>query len=88
MVRNLLLQRAVSLRELAVTPAIPAVLFAAHERVPALERERLLNIILGWRETWQGRQFLAAVGRHYFAKAMDVEYDVVRAYARCLQLAD
>ena len=87
-VRNFTLRRAVSLRALAVTPAIPHVLFAVHQRVAVPERERLLEVILGWVETETGRRFLAKAGRHPFVKAVDADYDIVREYARRLRLSE
>jgi ABC-type phosphate/phosphonate transport system substrate-binding protein len=38
--------------------------------------------------TDQGRHFLASTGRQFFVKAEDADYNIVRAYARRLQLAE
>ena len=84
--RNFMKRYDISLRELAVTPAIPHVLFAAHKRVPAQERERLREVILKLHETDRGRRFLAGIGCKAFEQAQDADYDTVRAYARRLGL--
>jgi len=87
-VRSFTLRRAASLRELAVTPAIPHVLFAVHRRLPVQDRERLLEVILGWQMTAKGRRFLTVAGRLGFVKAEDADYDIVRDYARRLRLSE
>ena len=87
-VRNFMKRHDISLRELAVTPTIPHVLFAVHKRVPAQERERLLEVILKWDKTDKGRRFLAGIGCEAFEQAQDADYDTVRAYARRLGLTE
>ena len=87
-VRNFTLRRGAALRELAVTLAIPHSLFAVHQRVSAPERERLLEVILGWPKTAKGRRFLTRAGRKSFVKAVDPDYDIVRQYARRLRLSE
>ena len=86
-VRDFVARRPVAFRELAVTRAIPHVLFAVHSRVSDEDREAIRRVIVGWHETEQGRQWRASLG-HTFVPALDADYDIVREYAKRLRFPD
>ena len=85
-VRNFIARRPAQLRELAVTPAIPHALYAVHARVSKQDRETIRRVILGWSETKSGRQWLMQAGFYPFVAVSDSEYDIVRDYAKFLNL--
>lgn len=70
------------LRVLSETFVIPHALFVVHKRVPPKERQILLETILSWPETEQGRALLAQGALTPFVVATDGEYDIVRDYSR------
>lgn len=72
-------------RQLARTPKIPHVLFVAHPRVSAADREAIRQAILSWPEREEGRKIMANGRLQPFKLATDAEYDVVREYWDQLQ---
>lgn len=68
------------LRVLARTPPISSVAFAAHARIPAVERQRLLDAILAWPGTEAGRKLLQTGHWPGFVATQDGDYDAVRRY--------
>jgi phosphonate transport system substrate-binding protein len=74
------------LRIMAETPAINHLVFAAHRRVPAIDRSKLLALILSWPDTDQGRAILAAGSWPRFVRAHDADYAQVREYGTRLRM--
>jgi phosphonate transport system substrate-binding protein len=72
----------VRFRRLARTPEIPHVLFVAHPRVPASERERIRRRILAWPNDPSGRAILEGGVLRKFRPASDADYDTVREYVK------
>lgn len=70
---------ATQLRVVAETPGIPHSLFAAHSRVPANEREMLIQRIINWQNTDKGRAIIEAGAFGAFKTTTDNDYNVVRA---------
>lgn len=72
----------VEMRVIAETEAIPHTLFAAHSRVPAGERARLLDAIVGWSNTAEGKVLLERGKLLPFKSIKNEDYDVVRKFPR------
>ncbi|MCC2664469.1 MAG: phosphate transporter [Geminicoccaceae bacterium] len=68
------------LRTLAETAPINHLVIAAHERLPAADRAKLLATILSWPGTAKGRAILAAGTWPGFVAAKDSEYHQIRRY--------
>ena len=68
------------LRMLAESAPINHLVIAAHARLPAAERARLLATILSWPGTAKGRAILAAGAWPGFVAAKDSEYHDIRRY--------
>ena len=78
----------VKLRMMAQTPAINHLVFATHQRVPGIDRSKLLALMLSWPDSEQGRAILAAGSWPRFVAAHDADYAQVRDYnARLRMLA-
>jgi phosphonate transport system substrate-binding protein len=78
----------VKLRIMAETPAINHLVFATHQRVPGIDRTKLLALMLSWPDSEQGRAILAAGPWPRFVAAHDADYAQVRDYnARLRMLA-
>ncbi len=67
------------------TASIRHFVFAVHDRVPAADRARLLDCILGWSHGEAGRAVLAAGAWPGFVPARDQDYDPVRRYSTRLK---
>ena len=74
------------LRIMAETPAINQVVFATHRRVPGSDRRKLLDLILSWPDTDQGRTILATGAWPRFVRARDADYAQVREYGSRLRM--
>ena len=61
---------------------LPSLVFAAHPRVPAGDRERLQQRILGWEDASGGGEILAAGKWSGFVAARDEDYDPIRRLER------
>ena len=68
------------LRPIYNTPAIPHTLFVVHTRVPAIERNKLQQLIIGWKNTDDGRTLLKMLGLPGFIHAKPSDYDVMTNY--------
>jgi phosphonate transport system substrate-binding protein len=64
------------------TPPSPSSVFVVHKRVAEKDRELLLNTILAWPTTAEGKKLLKAGQFIPFAPALDADYDSVRRYLR------
>ena len=60
----------------------PSLVFAAHPRVPAADRERVRARILGWETSSSGGDLLAAGKWSGFVAATDEDYDPIRRLDR------
>lgn len=69
-----------SLRSIYDTSAIPHVMFVAHPRVPAEDRERLKQLMANWVNTEDGKQILKSLGFPGFVLAKPTEYAVMKNY--------
>ena len=69
-------------RILHKTVRIPHALFAAHRRVSQRDRDILLETILGWPNTEEGKKILDGGQFIPFVAAKDSDYEVVRRYIR------
>jgi phosphonate transport system substrate-binding protein len=72
----------VEMRTFAETEAIPHTLFATHARVPEHDRRLLLELILSWSDTPEGRAILERGKFAPFVPVTDAAYDVVRKFPR------
>lgn len=72
----------VTLREVGATAAIPHTLFAVNPRVPARDRQILLDTIVSWSDTPSGRAMLKRGRLSGFVAVSDEAYDVVRRLSR------
>jgi phosphonate transport system substrate-binding protein len=68
------------LKVIAQTSSIPHTLFAVHPRVPAAEREKILQAILTLGDSEQGRALLKRGKLKPFVPINDGDYDGVRAF--------
>jgi phosphonate transport system substrate-binding protein len=68
------------LRIMAESGAVKHLVFAAHPRLPAAEREKLRSLILAWPDTDQGRAILAIGSWPRFVRAEDADYEEVRRH--------
>jgi phosphonate transport system substrate-binding protein len=68
------------LRAIFDTPPVPHVVFVAHPRVPAEQRTRLRELIVGWSENDAGRALLQNLGFPGFIAARPADYAVMRNY--------
>lgn len=75
----------VKFRVLASTDTIPHTLFVVHRRVPSEHRDKLLQEILSWSETEDGRELLKYGALKPFLPATDKEYGIVREYFKLVQ---
>ncbi len=66
------------LRVISTTMAIPNSLFAAHPRVSSEDRQKIVDTILSWPHTAQGRKLLERAKVKAFVPIEDSAYDVVR----------
>jgi phosphonate transport system substrate-binding protein len=69
------------LRIMAESGAVKHLVFAAHPRLPAAEREKLRSLILSWPHTDQGRAILAIGSWPRFVTARDADYEEVRRHS-------
>ena len=69
-------------RILHTTRPSPPPLFVVHKRVAEKDRELLLNTILAWPTTEEGKKLLKSGHFIPFAPAHDADYDSVRRYIR------
>jgi phosphonate transport system substrate-binding protein len=67
------------------TTSIPHTLFAVHPRVPKADRDRLLQTILSWGQSKQGRQLLQRGRLKPFIRVTDEDYDIVRESSKVLK---
>jgi len=65
------------LRPIYDTPALPHILFVAHPRVPAAQRAKLRELIVGWSQNDDGRVLLKGLGFPGFAAVNAAEYAVM-----------
>jgi len=72
----------VDMRIIAETESIPHTLFAAHSRMPAGDRAQLLDAILAWSKTPEGKAILERGKMLPFVPIKNEAYDVVRKYPR------
>lgn len=68
------------LRAIYNTPPIPHVMFVANPRVPAEQRARLQELIIGWSQTEYGRAMLKNLGFPGFVAPKPAEYAVISNY--------
>lgn len=68
------------LRHIFDTPPIPHVVFVADPRVPAIDREKLKQLIIGLAHTKHGHTILKNLGFPPFAAVKPKEYIVMRHY--------
>lgn len=68
------------LRPIYDTPPIPHIMFVANPRVPAGQRAKLRELIIGWSETGKGRVMLKNLGFPGFVTPKPAEYAVMRNY--------
>jgi phosphonate transport system substrate-binding protein len=61
-------------------PVMPHALFVVHPRVPERERKILLDTILSWPQTEEGRKILSRGELLPFTRATDADYDPVRRF--------
>lgn len=76
----------VRFRTIVESPSIPNLAFVAHPRVPAAERDRLREAVLGWSNSEEGRRFNASIGSGGFIATRDADFDRVRSLMRGLDL--
>jgi phosphonate transport system substrate-binding protein len=65
-------------RTIFETPAIPSSIFAVRPGISEPERLTLLNTILGWQDSSEGRNILKRLQVPRFSQATDADYDIVR----------
>jgi phosphonate transport system substrate-binding protein len=70
------------LRIVSKTLAIPNSLFAAHPRVTPQERQKIIDTMLSWSNTEQGRKLLEKAKVNAFVPIGDRDYDLVRRMSR------
>lgn len=66
------------LRVVSTTMAIPNSLFAAHPRVSAEDRQKILDTMMSWPNTEQGRKLLEKAKVKALVPVTDNAYDIVR----------
>lgn len=76
-----------SLRSIYATPPIPHVIFVADPRVPAEDRAKLQQLILGWDQNAHGRAMLKDLGFPPFTAVKPGEYAVMRNYEPATDIA-
>ena len=69
-----------SLRPIYSTPPIPHIMYVAHPRVPAKDRAKLQQVIVGWSQTKEGRAMLQSLGLPGFVPPKPAEYAAIRNY--------
>jgi phosphonate transport system substrate-binding protein len=79
---HLELGRSERLRVVHESAPYPSLVFAAHPRVPAADRERLQTRILGWETSSSGGALLAAGKWSGFVAARNEDYDPIRRLDR------
>lgn len=79
---HLKLSRSDELKVVHQSAAFPSLVFAAHPRVPASERKRVAELIVGWEAAPGGQEILAAAKWSGFVAARDEDYDQVRLFGR------
>ena len=67
---------------MAKTKSIPNTLFAVHPRVPQEVFDKLLQQVLSWPMTEEGRVLLKGTKVEQFITTDDKDYDVVREMAK------
>lgn len=72
----------VEMRIVAESDAIPHTLFVAHSRVPQADRQKVLERILGWSDTPEGKEILERGELSKFVPITNEAYDVVRKFPR------
>lgn len=72
----------ITLRTIGRSRAIPHTLFSIHPRIPATERQIILNRILAWGKTESGKQLLARGRLKPMRAIKDSDYDIVRKMAQ------
>ena len=65
-------------RVINISEEIPHVLYIVHKRVPEKDRKKLLEIILGWPNSPEGRNILKISRMIKFKEAKDKDYDILR----------
>jgi phosphonate transport system substrate-binding protein len=73
---------AARLRILHKTVGIPHPLFVVHKRVSRKDRDALLNTIVEWSNTEEGKEILDRGQIGPFVAAQDADYEVIRRYIR------
>jgi len=71
-----------TLKVIAKTQSIPNSIFAVHPRVPQELHEKLLQQVLSWPTTEEGRSLLKGTKVERFITVEDKDYDVVRTMAK------
>lgn len=69
-----------SLRPIYSTPSLPHILFVAHPRVPAEQRAKLQELIIGWSRSEEGRAILKSLGFPGYVPPRPAEYAILRNY--------
>lgn len=72
----------VEMRVIAEGEPIPHTLFVAHSRVPAQDRSRIHDRILGWSKSPEGKEILDRGKMTGFVTVTNEAYDVVRKFPR------
>lgn len=67
-------------RPIHATPPLPHIVFMARDRVPAAERATLQALIVGWRDSDEGRALLAGLGFPGWAPPRPADYEVMRGF--------
>jgi phosphonate transport system substrate-binding protein len=68
------------LRAIYVTPPIPHIMFVASPRLPAEQRAKLRELIIGWSQNEQGRAILKGLGFPGFIAPKPAEYAMMHNY--------
>ena len=69
-----------TLKVIHETKPIPNVVIAAHPRLSEADRAKLIQTVLTWPDTAEGRQILADAGWEGFVAADDHDYDELRRW--------
>lgn len=69
-----------TLKVIHETAPIPNVVIAAHPRLSEADRTKLIQTVLAWPDTAEGRQILADAGWEGFVAADDHDYDELRRW--------
>ncbi len=72
----------VKLHTLMQSKGIPNQSLVVHPRVPAQVRNQILQTLLSWRYSEQGRKLLDTMNTKGFVELRDSEYDIIRSFVR------